>query len=177
MERSLYDRAIRYNKMATDAMNLLSTDETSAPFAFTLRVGALNALLATPLSALVIALISTLGNSAFPNLLEIGKTALLLCPITFVSIGSFGFVAGVAGSAWICLRKRRIRTIKHLLVESGIVGLLMGVLFVFLDAAINSSPITSISSSRNPAQILLCWVLSAACALFWAYFFRKRFVH
>ena len=158
-------------------MNLKSTDQTSRPFAFALRVGAFNAFLATLISALAIALISSIGNGTRPNILEIGKTTFLLCPITVVSFGFFGFLAGVAGSAWIYFRKQRIHTTRRLLVESAIAGLLMGALFPFLDAAANSSPITSISPSRNPAQILLCLALSIACALLWAFVFRKRFVH
>jgi RsiW-degrading membrane proteinase PrsW (M82 family) len=61
-----------------------------------------------------------------PTVWDVGRATLLLCPITAVSCGSFGFLAGIAGSAAIYLRRRRIQGTKRLLIESAVAGFVLG---------------------------------------------------
>jgi hypothetical protein len=138
------------------------------------------ALLATVLSALTIELLSafaTRGGDSAPGVVDIVKATLLLCTITVVSCGSFGFLAGLAGAGAIYLRRRRIRTVWRLLIEAALAGLLMGCLFPLFDAALNSPSLQSFKSWLNPAQIMFCVPVSITCALFCGLAFRRHFVH
>jgi len=147
-----------------------------------LEVGALGALLATLASALFIAILTGLpigprpDLSNGPSVLDIGRTAFFLCAITVVSCGSFGFVAGVAGSAWLRFRKRRILSTKRLLGEAAVAGLLLGGIFPLFDGAVNSPSFQRIGVLLNPIQMFFCVVFSIVCALICALVFRDRFI-
>ena len=140
---------------------------------FIVKAGVLAALLATVFSALIIAILSAAnppqGGTTSPTLWEIGRTALLLCPITVVSCGSFGLLAGIAGSAVFQVRKRRIRTTKRLLVESSVAGFLLGFAFPFFDRLLNPPSLGSI-------YILLSGPIGVSCAVICGLTFRKHFV-
>jgi len=124
------------------------------------------------LSAFGLAFVSGFGNGWLPDLLNSIKAAILLCPITIVSCGSFGFLAGVGGSSWIYWRRRGITSTRKLLGKSAIAGLLWGVAFPFFDRIVN----LPYSESFHVVQLLLCIPSGVTCALICALVFRKRFV-
>jgi hypothetical protein len=163
---------------STPTMELNRKGRPGRYWALILKAGTLSAILATVIAALVITLLSGAGtgNGSPPRAFDLVKTVVLLSPITAVSCGSFGFLAGVAGSTWIYLRSRHIRSTKRLLVESAIAAPLLGGVFPLFDATVNSPSLRSIGNWINPSQFLLCVVLSIPCALICAFFFRKRFI-
>lgn len=145
-------------------------------FTLFLNAGLLNALLVTAMSAFMIALASgagteyELGNSQvssrslLPDPWELSKTAVLLCPITAVSYGSFGLLAGSLGCALVFWRRRRIHSLRRLLAEAAVVGLLLGVFFPLLHVTMNWT------------QVFFCVVLGAPCAMVCAFVFRRHFL-
>jgi hypothetical protein len=137
--------------------------------AFVFKAGALAALLATFASALMIAVFTPLTGGTVPNAWSIAKTTLLLCPITAVSCGSYGLLAGIAGGAFLNLRRRRVQSTKRLLIESAIAGFLLGFFFPLFDRAMNPP-------SLSGMQILLSAPIGMCCALVCALTFRNRFV-
>lgn len=95
------------------------------------KAGLVTGLLVTLVSALVFALISGAGTDSeavgftFPNLLEVSKAAILLCPITAVSCGFPGLIVGIAGAA-VAFRKRgEFQVTSRFLFKSVMVGLLL----------------------------------------------------
>jgi len=143
---------------------------------FILKVAALGALLGTLAPALAITFLSGLRNGSLLHPLDAAETVLLLCPVTAVSCGPFGLLAGAAGGTAIYLRKRHIHSNKRLLAESAIAGLLMGCLFPFFDAAVNSVFLKSFQPLVIPGQIILYPVLGIPCALICALVVRRNFI-
>jgi hypothetical protein len=139
---------------------------------FILKAGALAAFLATAASAMLVAALAALGpiqRTTSPTILDILRAAFWLTPITAVSCGSFGFLAGVAGSALLDWRGQRIRSTRSLLIESGIVGFVLGFMFLFFDAVVNPR-------SLNGMEIFVSAPVGMCCALLCALVFRHRFV-
>jgi H+/Cl- antiporter ClcA len=139
---------------------------------FILKAGALAAFLATAASALLIATLIGVGpmqGTTPPTVLDILRAAFWLTPITAVSCGSFGFLAGIAGSALLDWRRRRIRSTRRLVIESGIVGFVLGFSFLFFDAVVNPR-------SHGAMQALLSAPVGMGCAVLCALAFRGRFV-
>ncbi len=109
-------------------------------FRLILRVGVLAAVLASVICAFMFALLNAMGptvDSLAPSVWDIVKTTWLLLPITLVSCGSFGFLAGIAGAAFLVWRKPRIRSTRRLMIESAIAGLALGLGFPFFDGLLN----------------------------------------
>ncbi len=140
---------------------------------FVFKAGILAAVFATAISALSVALLSAAvpphPDTVAPGIFDIVRTALLLCPITAVSCGSYGFLAGLAGSALLNFRRRRIRSVTRLLVEAGIAGLIFGFLFPFFDRFVGQSYL-------NGGQMLFCAPVGALCALLCGVVLRRRFL-
>lgn len=140
---------------------------------FIVKAGLLAAVLATVVSALLIVVLSAATpperDTTSPSVFEMAKTAILLCPITAVSCGPFGLLSGLLGSALLSLRKRRIRSIRRLLIEAGIVGFVLGFFFPFFDRLVSQS-------YANGFQMLLSAPAGTLCALFCAVLFRHRFL-
>jgi hypothetical protein len=140
-----------------------------------------NALLVTLISALVIALLNGAGTSynlapggrspilqilgLIPNPWEVAKTTVLLCPITAVSCGFFGLLAGLVGATLMSFRRGRVRSSRRYLMETAILGFLLAGLFPVLDGWMNG------------AQGFLCMLIGIPCALISALAFRKRFLN
>jgi hypothetical protein len=141
-----------------------------------LKVAALGALLGTLAPALAITLLSSVRSGSPLHPLDAAETVLLLCPITVVSCGPFGLLAGVAGGSVIYLRRKRIHSTKRLLAESAIAGFLMSCLFPFFDAAMNSFFLKSFQPLVIPGQIILYPVLGIPSALICALVFRRYFI-
>jgi|HubBroStandDraft_2_1064218.scaffolds.fasta_scaffold338459_1 hypothetical protein len=139
---------------------------------FILKAGTLAAFLATAASALLIATLIGVGplqGTTSPTVLDILRATFWLTPITAVSCGSFGFLAGIVGSALLDWRRLRIRSTRRLLIESGIVGFVLGFMFLFFDGAVNPR-------SLSFSEIILSAPTGMCCALLCALVFRRRFV-
>jgi hypothetical protein len=156
-----------------------------------LRAGALNAVLATVMAAAALALfggagaedrVATVGvgkaqrteqtHSWHP--LELAEAALWLCPFTAITCGSFGLLAGIAGSGLMCLRARRIRSTKRFVAETAILGFALGCLFVVRDGwAVYWQQIPFLSFG---ALEMLGPPFGGLCAFLCALSFRKRFL-
>lgn len=153
-------------------------------FRLILKAGALNALLLTALSALLIALMNGAGTEALeyrpgviasssirhyvPNPIELAKTTVLLCPISAVSYGWFGFVTGLGVAALLSLRRRRIRSNKRLIIEATIFGIILGCLYpVFVSWS---------GQWESPLLLVVFPFLGGICAAVSAAAFRERFV-
>jgi hypothetical protein len=150
--------------------------------AFSFKAGVISAFLATTASALSIAVLNALpvgpgsSQTSGPGLLDILRAALLLCAITVVSCGSFGFLAGIAGSQWLLLRKRRIHSTKRQLVESGLTGFFLGALFPWFDGFVSWHRFGFGIGGMSLIQLILCPLAGLACALVCALVFRKHLV-
>jgi hypothetical protein len=123
------------------------------------------------LSASLFALLSGFPPTPYtssPSILDIARATFLLCPITAVSCGSFGFLAGIAGGTAIYLRRRRIRSTRRLLIECAILGFLLGFLFPLFDHLLNPPSLDSMKLLSAPAGVI--------CALLCAFAFRRRIV-
>ena len=137
------------------------------------EAGILNALLVTGISSVVIAVGNAIpygGNGVRPGVWEMAKAAVLLSAITVVSFGSLGFLVGVAGSTWMCVRRQRIRTVKRYLMESAKAGLVLGLLFPFIDVLVNLP-----AKVGNPLEALLGAPFGVVCGLICSMVFRRRF--
>lgn len=137
-----------------------------------LASGLLAATLATVASAVALAVLSatvpSVGSTS-PKIWEIVRTVLLLIPITAVSCGSFGLLAGLAGSALLSLRAPNIHSHNRFLIESSIAGFLLGLAFPLFDRLINPF-------SSNLAQTLLSAPIGLGCAAVCALVLGHRFV-
>jgi hypothetical protein len=165
----------------------MTTQTTAAgrlPWRQIVKVGMFNAVLATVVPAVAVPLFYGAGtewpvNPAagmhpvrmlpnwFPDPLEFVKAALLLCPITAVSCGSYGMAAGMAGGIAMCFRRRRILASGCYFREAAVAGFLIGVSILFIDGLLNwGSGLFS----------LLAPVFGALFALLSAMVFRKRYL-
>ena len=154
--------------MMSSVMELVLAQNRARPVPLILKAAALAALLATVVSAFTIALLSafaTRGGDSFPGPWDIAKSSLLLCSITAVSCGSFGFFAGLTGGTVLYARRRRIRSIRRFLIESALAGMVLGCMFPFFDATANSRSFESFRLWLHPAQIVFCVPVGITCAL------------
>jgi len=161
------------------------------PIGLIVKVGIFNAALVTVISALTIALFSGAGTeqepisagiaamhqvrsipSWLPDPLEVGEAAVLLCPITALSCGSFGLLAGLAGAIVMSFRRRHIRSTKRYLVETAIVGFALAVLFPLFDVLMNRAQ----GMVGGSGLALIAPFFGSPCALLSALVFRKRFM-
>jgi hypothetical protein len=133
-------------------------------------------MLVTVLSALAFRLLLALHAGAVPTLLDIGKSTLLLSPITAVSFGFYGMVAGAVWSVYISLSNGRVRSSKRFFAESVSIGLLLALIFPFVDGFVQSASAGKFRLWLNPVEMLLGILLSVPCSLACAFVFRKRFI-
>lgn len=134
------------------------------PFVFILKGGALAALLATLLSALLIAVLSAfqpLTRTGSLGAWDIIKAALLLLPITAVSCGSYGFLAGIVGTSILSWRNARIQSTRRLVTESAILGFLLGLLFPLFDGLLNHGGLNDMQALFSAPTGMCCAILSA----------------
>lgn len=150
-------------------------DETltrTRSLAFILKAGTFAALLATLISALLIAVLSTLQplvQTTPLKVLDVIKATILLIPITVVSYGSYGFLAGVLGISILKWRKSRIRSTRRLVVESAVVGFILGFLFPLFDRLMNPPSLWG-------EQVLFFAPTGVCCAILCALTFRTYLV-
>lgn len=145
------------------------------PVTLFLTIGAFNALQASLLSAVALALASPLPRGWSPDIGQVLRVTPLLLPITFVSFGSYGFLAGFAGSAWINRRRKRIWSMKRLLLHCLALGFLFTVAFPFFDILWNLL-LSASTYHRSPLQLLSCMPIGMTCALSTAMVFRKHLI-
>jgi hypothetical protein len=143
-----------------------------------LKVGFFSALLVTVLSAGTIALFTGTGTleewghagettrSWIPNPIEVGKAAVLLCPITVVLCGPFGLAAGIAGASLLYLRRRRVHSTRWLMVEAATLGFLLGCL----------CPVLARPFFLGGLFMLIRPFFGVACAIICARVFRDNFM-
>jgi hypothetical protein len=132
----------------------------------------LAAFLATVVPASAFTILSamrTIATTTSPTAWDLAKATLLLLPITAVSCGSYGFLAGIPGGALLSLGSRHIHTINKLLIESAIVGFLLGLAYPFFDPHGNGPLL-------NGWAMLLSAPVGVCCALVCALTFSDRFV-
>jgi len=149
-----------------------------APYGrFILKAAALGAGLGTLAPALAITIFTGVHNGLLLHPVDAAETILLLFPITAASCGPFGLIAAVVGGSAVYLQRNRIRTRMRLLIESGILGFLLGCFFPFFDFAQNSLLLKERPQLVViPGQLLFCPVLGVLCALITALVFRRSFV-
>jgi hypothetical protein len=155
----------------------MATAKTASPGGgyslFAAKAGALGFLLAVVAAGLTVALLHNLEAHSFPNPLDVVKTVILMCPIAVFSCGPYGLLAGVIGGTVLYLRRKRIQTLKRLLLEAAIAGLLMGFAFPIFDGAMNSVPVLEF---LTPATGIFSILFGVICALLCALAFRQTFV-
>jgi len=141
--------------------------------AFILKAGGLAAVLATAVSAILIAVLSAVSpfsrDTTSPRAFEVATNAVLLLPIAAVSCGSYGLLAGLAGGSLLTLCRRRIRSMRRLLIVAGIVGFVSGFLFLFFDHFVGGSYV-------NGVQLLFSVPAGALCAVLCAVVLRSHFL-
>jgi hypothetical protein len=146
-----------------------------------LQVAILSALLATVLSSLSFVGLGALDamvtkQAAFesvPTLWDVVKAAFLLCALTAVWYGPLGFLAGGVGGAILHFRRKRIHTLKRLVLEASALGVAVAVVLPFYALAMSRWLNTWHSTWFGLVVVLpLCVVSSVICALV----FRRRLV-
>ncbi|MBI2682975.1 MAG: hypothetical protein HYX26_07145 [Acidobacteriales bacterium] len=149
---------------------------------FVLKAGLLNAALASVLSALIIETLymvveyRRIEGVELPGFLGFLCTVVLLLPITMVSCGSFGFLAGAAGAFWMHARRKKIKTVRRLRVESTVLGALAGVAFPFFDRGMNELLAAGGGGGFTPIIHLFTIPAGVTCSLITAAWFQGRFV-
>jgi hypothetical protein len=148
---------------------------------FLLKAGALGVLFATIFPAFfyvgmgaLSSLFDRFNYKAHPGLWDILKSTVLLCPITIVWYGPFGFVAGSIWAALANWRGYKIRSVKRVLASCCLYGLFASFIFPFYDAFAQFQPLHDIRYSlpQLPVVVFFC-ILSS---LIGAFVFRKRFL-
>jgi hypothetical protein len=105
-----------------------------------LKIALWVAILVSVISALLFTVINAvppLPRTLLPTVWDLVKTTVLLLPITAVSCGSFGALAGIVGGTFLVLRRRRIHSTRRLMIESGIAGFILGLGYPFFDRLLN----------------------------------------
>jgi len=142
------------------------------PLGLILKTGVLNAVLVTVISAIAIALLAGSGTSGLfvgelsvkphfwsqlPNLVEVAKVVVLLCPITAVPGGCGGLLGGAALGALMFVGRRHIGSFAVVLVGLAVASVVFVVLFVVVMRWwISSVP----PSSLMLLGYLLAWLCS-----------------
>ena len=143
------------------------------PITLTLSIGVVAAVVSTATCALLVASANAIApfprDTSFPGLLTVLKNAALLSPIAAVACGSYGLLAGTVGGALLTWRRRRVHTIRRLLIESSVAGVVLGFLFPFYDVLVNG-PIA------HADLFILGAPVGLVCAVTCALAFRKRLV-
>jgi hypothetical protein len=147
-------------------------------FALATKASFFCAAFATLISATLIVILPGLAPrygdvSSAPTMADIVKSIALMCVITSVSFGVFGFLAGFAGALWLRFRRNKIKSKRRLFVEAAIVGLLAAVIFPFFDAAMN---LAAVGAFRPSAQAMMSLPFSIVCATLCAFALRRRFL-
>jgi hypothetical protein len=151
---------------------------------FLLCTAALGALLTTVLPAVSIACLYALRAASenrmpfesVPTVWDIAKASFYLCALTLVWFGFFGLVAGAAEGAVLYCRRAKIRTIRRLLLESAVFGVVVTLLLP-LDAA---AVLAVRQRDIDYRFFIACWIVGLVpCVGIFvinALVFRKRFV-
>jgi hypothetical protein len=156
-----------------------------SPFKLILQVGVLNSILVTFTSAAAYALINgawierrsiTVGIGAAQKIESslhlspwaLAKAILWLSPLTAITCGWFGLLAGFIGGVFMCLRGPRVTT-GRFLIEISLLGLPLACLFPVLDALVNGP------GTLLPHGLFLLVVVSGLlCAFICALVFHQR---
>ena len=155
-----------------------------------LQAAIFNALLVTVIAAVVIALFSgaavevkvvTAGSGVGQKMarttswhpFELAKAVLWLCPLTAITCGSFGFMAGLAGGGLMYLRTRRVRSTRRFTLETGILGFLLACLFPWFDVWTGQAQ--GIRDLGYLGADLLAPPFGCLSALICARFYRERY--
>ncbi len=155
-------------------MKFRSKSTHDSSWLFALKAGLLNAALVSIFSGVTIELIYSFAEyrqwrteTAFPGIFDFLTAVMLLLPITIVSFGSYGFIAGLIGGACLYVRRQRFTTTKRLLAEAAIFGVAASIAFPFYDHLWNR---------EGPAPLLYGFAIPVgiSCGLITARFFRKR---
>ena len=148
-----------------------------------LKVGMFTGLLATLVSALAVAIVSGAGTDASylwgwaavssrltPSLWDLVKATVLLLPITGVSCGPFGVMAGMVG-AWVMRRRRAsTRSRRQYFSRAAWLGLFLGFVFPFYDLAMNRFGVRGAT-----VLVLTAPFFGIMCALVTARVFRGHY--
>jgi hypothetical protein len=135
-----------------------------------LKMAVWAAVLASIISALLFTALNAvppLPGTLLPTAWDLAKTTVLLLPMTAVSCGSFGALAGIVGGAFLVLRKPRIHSTRRLMIESGIAGFILGLGFPFFDRLVNH---------YTRGWGILSAPIGALCAMICAVSFRNQLV-
>lgn len=116
------------------------TDSHARDLGLILKMALWSAILATVTSAATFTALNAVRpivQTLSPTPWDLAKTTVLVLPITAVSFGSFGFLAGLVGGAFLVKRRPRIRSTRRLMIESAVAGFILGLGFPFFDRFLN----------------------------------------
>jgi hypothetical protein len=125
-----------------------------------LRVGILNAMLVTVISAIVMAVLAGSMSSIgphLPNLVEVVKVVPLLCVVTAVPGGCGGLFGGMALGALMFAGRRKVGSIAGVLATLVIASFVFAVVFVLVMRWISGVP--------APSLMLFGYFLAWLCAI------------
>lgn len=152
---------------------------------FALKAAVLAAVFATVLSSAWVATLGAIAARAnhrfefesMPTLWDVGKGTVLFSVVTAGWYGPFAFLAGFAGAAVLYLRRRKIRTLKRLVVESMAIGFVLVLLFPLYDAAVYSQQLSAIGYQFSLLQSTGIFVVPIAVSAVCALACRRQFLH
>lgn len=161
-----------------------SPDRPAWPLGLILKVGVLNAVLVTVISATAMALLAGSGTrslfvgdlpvrqrfwSQLPSLVDVVKVVALLCPITAVTGGCSGLLSGIALSVVILARSWHIGSVAGMLVKLVLASFVFAILFLVVMRWISSVP----PSSLMLIGYFLAWLFAIPVS---GLVFRRRFL-
>jgi hypothetical protein len=142
----------------------------------TIAAGLFCAATATLLSAVFVATFFAAPSGAYHNAGDVVKGILVMCLFTAIPAGSFGFLAGVAGSAWLRMRARHFHSRVRLLVESALIGAALSSIFPFFRWAMGWTGGDKEYSVLDLKALLFCVGVGCSCAVLFAIVFGRLFL-
>jgi hypothetical protein len=94
-----------------------------------LLAGIFAAASATLISAALLTVLFFTPKGGFSSVRDVVKHVLLMCLFTAIPAGSFGFMSGVAGGAWLSIRSKKFHSKARVIAESVAVGVVMSLIF------------------------------------------------
>ena len=158
------------------AQRMATVEECDTGVGESFRAVLLGGLISATSSTLLIAMFCTafLVPRKSHDIRELIISFLVVCVFAVIPAGTFGFLAGALGAAWLRCRRSSIHSKGRLLAEAALVGAALGSTFPFIHRAMGWAGVD------HPKVDLKAVVLSAgigvACAVLFPFLFSRFFV-
>lgn len=153
-----------------------ASDTESDPLKIVFTGGVVSALSATALTSLLSTVFFAVPNSKSMSFGHVVREFLAICLFAAVPAGSFGFIAGMAGAAWLNYRRSRFHSVGRLLSESIVVGGVLALVFPAFRSAMGWTISPGLANVIDPRALLFCLGVGCGSAAIFALAFRRYFL-